>query len=83
MSPIALDNNFVIIEPHEAADKRFYTFYNIYVEIAAEDFPLEHREEERIREALGVIGNVCCIYPDCLEGGLYLSSCCATSGQPQ
>lgn len=75
MSPIALDNNSVIIEPHEAADNRFYAFYSIYAEIAAEDFPLEHREEERIREALGVIGNVCCIDPDCLEGGDYTSVC--------
>jgi hypothetical protein len=38
-----------------------------------EGFPLEHWEEERIREALSAIGNVCCIDPDCLAGGDYTS----------
>jgi hypothetical protein len=44
----------------------FYAFYNIYAEIAAVDFLLEHWEEPLAREVLGVIDNVCCIDPDCL-----------------
>jgi hypothetical protein len=73
MSPITYCNNAITIEPHEAADNRFFAFYSLYAEIAVEDYPLEHWEEERIREALGGIGNVCCIDPDCLEGGDFTS----------
>lgn len=73
MSLINYDGNSITIEPHEAADNRFYAFYHLYAEIAAEDFPLEHWEEEKIREALGAIGNVCCVDPDCLETGDYTS----------
>jgi hypothetical protein len=66
MSPIIYDGNNITVERHEEADNRFYAFYNIYAEIAAVDFPLEHWTEPLAREALGAIDNVCCIDPDCL-----------------
>ncbi|XP_066361476.1 uncharacterized protein [Miscanthus floridulus] len=66
MSPINYDVNTISVEPHEEADNRFYAFYHIYAEITAVDFPLEHWEEALAREALGVIGNVCCTDPVCL-----------------
>jgi hypothetical protein len=67
-SPIGYEHNSISIEPHEEADNRFYAFYSLYAEVAIEDFPLEHWEEERIRMAYAVIGNLCCIDPDCLDG---------------
>jgi hypothetical protein len=65
-SPINYEGNNIIVERHEDADNRFYAFYNIYAEVAAVDFPLEHWKEPLAREALGTIGNVCCIDPVCL-----------------
>jgi hypothetical protein len=66
MSPIAFEGNTIMVEWHEEADNRFYAFYNVYAEITVVDFLLEHWEEPYARDVLGVIGNVCCIDPDCL-----------------
>jgi hypothetical protein len=48
MSPIVYDNS-ITVERHEEADNRFYAFYNVYAEIAAVDFPLEHWQDCRSR----------------------------------
>jgi hypothetical protein len=63
MSPINYDGNNITVERHKEADNCFYAFYNVYAEIAVVDFPLEHWEEPLATEALGAIGNVCCIDP--------------------
>jgi hypothetical protein len=73
MSPIVHDGNRLTIERHEEADNRFYAFYRIYAEIAAVDFPLEHWDEDKAREALRAVGNVCCLDPNCFGGGDYTS----------
>lgn len=41
MSPIHFDGNAITVERHEAGNY-FYAYYNVYVEIVAIDFPLEH-----------------------------------------
>jgi hypothetical protein len=78
MSPIVYDNS-ITVERHEEADNRFYAFYNVYAEIAAVDFPLEHWQESLAREVLGAIGNVCCIDPNCLPDDDLNSICVFTS----
>jgi hypothetical protein len=66
-SPFHFEGNHIVVECHEEADNRFFAFYNIYAEIAADDSPLEHWKEPLAREALGAIGNVCCIDPHCRD----------------
>jgi hypothetical protein len=57
LSPIVFDGNTITVERHEEADNRFYA----YAEIASTPM-----QEALAKEALGFIGNVCCIDPDCL-----------------
>ena len=73
MSPIHHDDNTLTVERHEEADNRFYAFYRVYAEIAVVDFPLEHWDEDKAREVLAAVGNVCCIDPECFAGGDYTS----------
>ena len=70
MSPVVHDGNSIRIERHEEADNRFYAFYRVY---AAVDFPLEHWDEDRAREALSAVGNVCCLDPACFDAGDFTS----------
>jgi hypothetical protein len=49
LSLITHDGNTITVERDKEADNCFYAFYNIYAEIAAVDFPLEHWEEPLAR----------------------------------
>lgn len=66
LSPIRLDDRLITVERHEEPDNRIVIDDRAYMDVAAENFPLEHWTTDHIHRDFHPVGRVYFIDQRCL-----------------